>query len=132
MFEKKVSEGRSVVLDFHAPSPAEKRNDLRVESRRVKPQPSLGQTGIHGRVNPEAASSELHPFSFTCAGVEIVLPNPVTLAWPSASAVQSVFAVRSRGQWTGRGATFRQKFSLVGQRVSNQPCYPVGESKGEP
>lgn len=78
-FEKKVSAGRSVVLDFHAPSPAEERSDLRVQSRRVKPQPSLGQTGIHGRENPEAASSELHPFSFTCAGVEIILPNPMTL-----------------------------------------------------
>jgi hypothetical protein len=78
-FEKKVSAGRSVVLDFHAPSPEEERGDLRVQARRVKPQPSLGQRGIHGRENAEAASSELHPFSFTHAGVEILLPNPVTL-----------------------------------------------------
>lgn len=78
-FEKNVDAGRSVVLDFHAPAPAGERSDLRVESRRVKPQPSLGQTGIHGRVNPEAASAELRPFSFTYNGLEIVLPNPVTL-----------------------------------------------------
>lgn len=78
-FEKTVSAGRSVVLDFHAPAPAIERGDLRVQSRRVKPQPSLGQTGIHGRVNPEAASAELHPFSFTYDGLRIVLPNPVTL-----------------------------------------------------
>lgn len=79
-FEKKIGAGRSVVLDFHTPSPAGKRDDLRVQSRRVKPQRSLGQTGIHGRENPEAISSELHPFPFTYGGVEIVLPNSVTLA----------------------------------------------------
>lgn len=79
-FEKKIGAGRSVVLDFHTPSPAGKRDDLRVQSRRVKPHRSLGQTGIHGRENPEATSSELHPFSFTYGGMEIVLPNSVTLA----------------------------------------------------
>lgn len=78
-FEKRDSEERAVILDFHAPSPAGKRADLRVQGRRVKPQRSLGATGIHGRENPEAVSSELHPFSFTYDGVEIVLPNPVTL-----------------------------------------------------
>jgi hypothetical protein len=78
-FEKKLSAGRTVVLEFHAPSPAGKRDDLRVQSRRVKPQPSLGQAGIHGRENPEAICSELYPFSFSSGGVEIVLPNPVTL-----------------------------------------------------
>jgi hypothetical protein len=79
-FEKEVNGERTVVLDFHAPSPAAKRDDLRVQSRRVKPQPSLGQAGIHGRENPEAICSELHPFSFPSGGVEIVIPNPVTLA----------------------------------------------------
>lgn len=79
-FEKKIGAGRSVVLDFHAPSPAGTRGDLRVQSRRVKPHRSLGQTGIHGRENQEAISSELHPFSFTYGGVQIVLPNSVTLA----------------------------------------------------
>jgi hypothetical protein len=79
-FAKVIGEGRNVVLDFHAPSPGQKRNDLRVQSRRVKPQPSLGQTGVHGRENPEAIGSELHPFSFKFRGLEIVLPNPLTLA----------------------------------------------------
>ena len=79
-FKKIIGGGRSVVLDFHTASPSGKRDDVRVQSRRVKPQPSLGQTGIHGRENPEAISSGLHPFLFTYGGVEIVLPNSVTLA----------------------------------------------------
>jgi len=89
-FVKGIGEGRQVVLDFHAPTPAEERSDLRVESRRVKPQPSLGQTGVHDRENPEARGSELHPFSFRFKELEIVLPNPVTLA------VMKLTAMRDR------------------------------------
>jgi hypothetical protein len=58
----------------------EVQDDLRVQARRVKPQPSLGQTGVHGRENPEATGAELHPFSFSVKELEVVLPNPVTLA----------------------------------------------------
>lgn len=89
-FKKEVSDGRSVVLDFHTPSPTGKRDDLRVQSRRVKPQRSLGQRGIHGRENREAISSELHPFSFTHSDVKIVLPNAVTLA------MMKIVAMRDR------------------------------------
>lgn len=64
-FEKHVGGGRSVVLDFHTAPPSGNRDDLRVQSRRVKPQPSLGQIGIHGRENQEAISSGLNPF---CTG----------------------------------------------------------------
>jgi hypothetical protein len=89
-FAKVIGEGRQVVLDFHAPSPEQKRDDLRIEARRVKPQPSLGQTGIHGRENSEATGSELHPFSFKFKESEIVLPNPVTLT------VMKLAAMRDR------------------------------------
>lgn len=89
-FAKVIGEGRQVVLDFHAPSPEHKRDDLRIQARRVKPQPSLGQTGVHGRENPEATGSELHPFSFKFKELEIVLPNPVTLA------VMKLTAMRDR------------------------------------
>ena len=74
-----MSVGRRVLLDFYAPAPTSERGDLRVVGWRVKPQPSLGQTGMDGRVNPEAASAELHPFSFTYGGLSIGLPNPLTL-----------------------------------------------------
>jgi hypothetical protein len=79
-FAKRLSAERNVVLDFHAPAPGRERGDLRMASRRVKPKPSLGQMGIHGRVNPEAVSAGLQPFSFTWEGLQIVLPNSVTLA----------------------------------------------------
>jgi len=89
-FAKLIGEGRQVVLDFHVPSPEQKRDDLRIQARRVKPQPSLGQTGVHGRENPEATGSELYPFSFKFKESEIVLPNPVTLT------VMKLTAMRDR------------------------------------
>jgi hypothetical protein len=118
-FEKKVGEGRSVVLDFHAPSPAEERGDLRVQSRRVKPQPSLGQIGIHGRVNPEAASSELYPFSFTYDGVEIVLPNPVTLTLMKLVAMSDR---RSASQDTSISADKRQEEDRQARKHAEDVC----------
>jgi len=78
-FEKEISNGNKVVLDFHSPLPDEKRDDLRVDERRVKPNPSLHKSGIHGHKNAEAAGSELHPFPFIYRDVKIQLPNPVTL-----------------------------------------------------
>lgn len=92
-FAKEIGEGQQVVLDFHAPSPEQKRDDLRVQARRVKPQPSLGQAGVHGRENPEAAGSELHPFSFKFKELEIVLPNPVTLAVMKLTAMRDRWSV---------------------------------------
>lgn len=79
-FEKKVSTGQSVLLDFHAPSPAESREDLRVENRRVKRRRSLGNTGIHGRENPEANAAELHPFTFNYQSLELLIPHPLAFA----------------------------------------------------
>ncbi len=80
-FAKRQGAGRAVLLDFHTPSPVGNQGGLRVEGRRVKPPRSLGQTGIHGRENPEAVAAGLHPFSFLGEqGVMIALPNVVTLA----------------------------------------------------
>lgn len=78
-FEKKVEAGQTILLDFHAPAASGKRDDLRFESRRVKPNPSLLQKGIHGRENEEAIGSALYPFSFTYRETQIVLPHPLTL-----------------------------------------------------
>jgi hypothetical protein len=77
-FAKKLAENREVMVDFHAPEPTEDRNDVRVEDRRIKPKPSLGGVGIHGRKNPEAIGCEMAPFSFSLDDCEIVVPNPVT------------------------------------------------------
>ena len=122
-FEKQVGEGRTVVLDFHSPSPDGKRDDLRVQSRRVKPHRSLGQTGIHGRENPEAISAELHPFSFTCEGVEIVLPNPVTLA------MMKLVAMRDRrlaSQNPAKSAGERQSEDGQARKHAEDVCRVLG------
>ncbi len=89
-FQKNAGENRVVLLDFHAAPPAVPRSDLRVDARRIKPGKSLAMRGIHARENPEACGSELHPFSFCCQGLEIVLPNPVTLV------VMKLVAMRDR------------------------------------
>lgn len=89
-FQKDVGKDRVVLLDFHAAPPAEERSDLRVGARRIKPGQSLGKRGIHARENPEACGSHRHPFSFSYQGLEIVLPNPVTLV------VMKLVAMRDR------------------------------------
>jgi hypothetical protein len=38
----------------------------------------LGEDGVHGRQNPEAAGCNLHPFLFQIDGIKISVPNPVT------------------------------------------------------
>ena len=77
-FQKIIGVDRSVIIDFHSPKPELGRSDLRAEGRRVKPKPSLKQTGIHGHENFEAVGCELHPFRFAIDDVQIAVPNPVT------------------------------------------------------
>jgi hypothetical protein len=89
-FRKSAGEDRVVLLDFHAQRPGEERTDLRVGARRIKPGRSLGKRGIHARENREASGAERHPFSFTYRGLDIVVPNPVTLA------VMKLVAMRDR------------------------------------
>jgi hypothetical protein len=78
-FRKKITDNQNVMLDFHAFAPGAARADLRVGDLRIKPKPSLG-LGIHGRKNPEAVGSNLHPFAFTMDSVAVQVPNPVTMA----------------------------------------------------
>lgn len=121
-FEKQVSVGRRVVLDFHAPAPASERGDLRVGARRVKPQPSLGQRGIHGRMNPEAASAELHPFSFTYGGLKIVLPNPVTLTLMKLAAMRDRRAVSQSAELSAEN---RQQEDRQARKHAEDVCRVV-------
>jgi len=91
-FSKQLDSGHSVLLDFHTPSPTRDRRDVRVESRRVKPQPSLQDSGIHGRENRDAVGCDLLPFHFPVGGLDIVIPNPVS------QAIMKLTAMRDR--WT--------------------------------
>lgn len=118
-FAKQVGAGRSVVLDFHTPTPAGKRSDVRIQSRRVKPQPSLGQRGIHGRANQEAACAELHPFSFICDGPEIVLPNSVSLVLMKLVAMSDR---RLASQDASLSAEARQVESLQARKHAEDVC----------
>jgi len=79
-FEKSTGEGRGVVLEFNAVPPLVPRMDIRHDDRRVKPKTSLGATGIHGHANPEAAGCAEQPFSFALDGIDIVIPNAVSIA----------------------------------------------------
>jgi len=90
-FEKKLGRDRSVLVDFHAPPPEPSRKDVKAQARRVKPNPSMKQIGIHGRENFQAVCAELFPFTFLLAGLMIVLPNPVTLAFMKIAAARDQY-----------------------------------------
>ncbi len=92
-FERKLDGGKNVLVDFHAPLPDQVGQAVKVASRRVKPRPSLGDMGIHGRENPMAVCSDKFPFSFSLEGVEIVLPNPVTLGLMKLAAARDQYAI---------------------------------------
>ncbi len=77
-FQKKLTEGRELRVEFHSDKPEPGEKHLRTDGKRVKHSPSLGNSGIHGRENPEAAGADLHAFSFELDGVAIQVPNPVT------------------------------------------------------
>lgn len=77
-FIKVVSETRNVIVELHAPFPADNERGLQADRIRVKRKPSLGDRGFHARTNPEAIGSELSPFGFEVEGMAIQVPNPVT------------------------------------------------------
>lgn len=104
-FSKQLDSGHFINLDFHAPTPSGERKDVRVESRRVKPQPSLQDMGIHGRENRDAVGCDLHPFSFPVQGLDIVIPNPVSQAIMKLTAMRDRWV---RAQDPARPASERQ------------------------
>jgi hypothetical protein len=89
-FEKLIGLDRRVLVDFHAELPDSEHPNLKLDRLRIKHRPSLGEQGVHGRQNPEAAGCGLHPFLFQTDGITIALPNPVT--W----SVMKLIAARDR------------------------------------
>ena len=67
-----------MVVDLHSPLPDSDNQNLALDKLRVKHKPSLGDAGVHGRQNPEAAGSDRHPFRFEIGELAIGVPNPVT------------------------------------------------------
>ncbi len=91
-YEMQTAGMRKIVVDFHAPPPRLKRDDIDIVSRRVKPLPSMKGHGIHGRLNPEAICSDLMPFRFSICDLEIVMPDTLTMV------VMKLVAMRDRWQ----------------------------------
>lgn len=79
-FEKKIGDDRWIVVELHAPTPPEDAANLKQDKMRIKHTPSLGDTGVHGRHNPEAVGFALSPGMLEVDGVSVQLPNPVTWA----------------------------------------------------
>jgi hypothetical protein len=78
-FQKSLDPDRRLLVDLHAELPEPENQNLAQDRRlRIKHKPSLGDEGIHGRQNREAAGCSLHPFSFQIDGITISVPNPVT------------------------------------------------------
>ncbi|MDM4015242.1 hypothetical protein [Roseiconus lacunae] len=77
-FLKRLSGNRLLIVEMHAQRPDPDLDGITATDKRVKHKPSLGGQGVHGRTNPEAVGSELHPFQFSLDDVKLVVPNPVT------------------------------------------------------
>jgi hypothetical protein len=78
-FEKQLDSDRRVLVDLHAELPESDNPNLSLDKKmRVKHKPSLGDEGVHGRQNPQAAGCSLCPFLFQIHDITISVPNPVT------------------------------------------------------
>lgn len=77
-FLKRLEGNQEIIVEMHAQRPASDDAGLKATDRRVKHKPSLGEQGVHGRTNPEAIGSEMHPFRFAIDGIALNVPNPVT------------------------------------------------------
>lgn len=106
---------------MHAQRPDPGVDGITATDKRVKHKPSLGEQGVHGRTNPEAVGSELHPFQFSLDDVKLVVPNPVT--W----SVMKLTATRDRwvsSQDLARDEEFRE-FSRLQAAKHAQDVYRV-------
>lgn len=77
-FLKRLQGGQVIVVEMHAQRPDSNVAGITATDKRVKNKKKLGEQGVHGRTNPEAVGSELHPFQFSVDDVNLVVPNPVT------------------------------------------------------
>jgi hypothetical protein len=92
-FQKQLDPDRRILVDLHAELPESENPKLSLDNRlRIKHKPSLGEEGVHGRQNPQAAGCSLHPFFFQIDEITISVPNPVT--W----SVMKLISTRDRRQ----------------------------------
>ena len=120
-FLKRLSGDQLIVVEMHAQRPDPELNGITSTDKRVKHKPSLGDDGVHGRTNPEAVGSELHPFQFSLDDVNLIVPNPVT--W----SVMKLTATRDRwvsSQHLASDEEFRE-FSRLQAAKHAQDVYRV-------
>jgi hypothetical protein len=77
-FIKPLQDNQLIIVEMHAQRPDPGMAGITATDKRVKHKPSLGEQGVHGRTNPEAVGSELHPFQFVIDDIDLNVPNPVT------------------------------------------------------
>ena len=120
-FLKRLSGDQLIVVEMHAQRPDPNLDGITATGKRVKHKPSLGEQGVHGRTNPEAVGSELHPFQFSLDDVNLFVPNPVT--W----SVMKLTATRDRwvsSQDLSRDEEFRE-FNRLQAAKHAQDVYRV-------
>lgn len=77
-FVKELGDRRRVIAELHTPSPSAEYENLKTDGIRVKHKPSLGEEGVHGRLNPEAVGANIHSFSFSYQDTSLMVPNALT------------------------------------------------------
>lgn len=77
-FLKRLPGDQLIVVEMHAQRPDSNVAGITATKKRIKNNKKLGEQGVHGRTNPEAVGSELHPFQFSIDDVNLAVPNPVT------------------------------------------------------
>ncbi len=77
-FEKQLVGQRKIIVELHCSVPPPNTPQVQTDRFRVKHKPSLGEGGVHGRINPEAAGSDLHCIDFEFQNMNFRVPNPLT------------------------------------------------------
>ncbi len=77
-FEKMLPKEQHILVELHCSPPPSALANVSTDRTRIKHSPSLKGAGIHGKTNPEAVGSDLHPFSFAIENLSFRVPNSLT------------------------------------------------------
>jgi len=120
-FIKRLQGNQLIVVEMHAPRPDPGVTGITATDKRVKHKPSLGEQGVHGRTNPQAVGSELHPFQFAIDGIDLNVPNPVSWSIMKLTATGDRWALSQDPQLEEE----RREFSRVQAAKHAQDVYRI-------
>jgi len=100
--------GSQLKLEFHAQHQEPLPKGLTQVSPRIKPLPPL-HLGIHGHENPEAIACQINPFVFQLNGLEIAVPNPLTLSTMKLTAMRDQYTKSRDAGLTAREREFHDR-----------------------